>query len=205
MIVIVDYDLGNTGSVLNALSMLGRRAVLSRSKEDIKKASHIILPGVGTFAGGMCNLERLDLIQALSEAVISEKKPFLGICLGMQLCTSSGEENGIRKGLGWVQGVTRKFKVNEKEFRIPHIGWDDVAIRKDSALFRDIDRPIFYFAHSFHVVPENKEAIAGTTDYGETFVSALESDNIMGVQFHPEKSQKSGIKVLENFLNMKKI
>ena len=123
----------------------------------------------------------------------------------MQLCTSSGEENGIRKGLGWVQGVTRKFKVNEKEFRIPHIGWDDVAIRKDSALFRDIDRPIFYFAHSFHVVPENKEAIAGTTDYGETFVSALESDNIMGVQFHPEKSQKSGIKVLENFLNMKKI
>lgn len=203
MVVIVDYGMGNLFSVENALKYLGADVKISNNLDDIKNAERIILPGVGSFSDGMKNLNSLGFLDGLKEEVLRNKKPFLGICLGMQLLADEGEENGITKGLGWLPGRVRRFKVDEKKYRVPHVGWNDVAVSGDGALFKGIQNPVFYFVHSYHLVPEDPADVIAHCDYGEKFAAAVRRGNIFGTQFHPEKSQKNGLKLLENFLKFK--
>lgn len=202
MIVIIDYRMGNIRSVAKAFRKLNASFVISNKPADIKKASHLVLPGVGAFGDGMDNLKRLGLIPLLEEEVFKKKKPFLGICIGMQLLATAGKEHGNHKGLGWIKGMVRRFSVDDAQYKIPHIGWNDITIRINQPLFADIpNKSDMYFVHSFHLVPAEKEVIAATCNYGEEFVAALQKDNVFGLQFHPEKSQLQGIQVIKNFLN----
>lgn len=200
MIVIIDYGMGNVGSVKNALLFLKQEFLISNKKEDIAASSHLILPGVGAFAEGMEALEKFGLVEILGKQVLEQKKPFLGICLGMELLAATGTEGGLHEGLGWVKGQVRRFQIDEKTYPVPHIGWNDVTVPRDSVLFQDTEPNIFYFVHSYHFVAEEDARLA-MGEYGEPFAAAIEKNNIFGVQFHPEKSQKSGLKVLENFLS----
>ena len=199
-VAVVDYGMGNVGSVMNALAFLKVPALVTMESLELRRASHIILPGVGAFGEGMANLKNRGLIPLLEEARDSGK-PFLGICLGMQLLASFGEEGGRHEGLGWIPGRTRRFNVKEREFRIPHVGWNDVIPESGALLFKEVSPLIFYFVHSFVVEPDEKEVVAAYCAYGERFAAALQKENILGVQFHPEKSQKSGLAVLERFIN----
>src|SRR3989344_8315875 len=205
MVVIIDYGMGNLFSVKNALEAIGVEAKISNEPDDLRRAVQIILPGVGAFPDGMKNLKNLDIIPILEEEVLEKKKPFLGICLGAQLLAFQGEEHQLTDGLGWIKGRVRRFQVDESKFRIPHIGWNDVFPKKDNILFKNVHPPIFYFVHSYHLVPEDQSVIVATSEYGETFAAALPKENIFGVQFHPEKSQKNGLRILENFLAYKKL
>lgn len=200
--LIVNYGLGNVGSVSNALEALGYPAVLSDKAEDFSRATHIILPGVGAFDDCMRALSRRGLVPLLSREVREKKKPYLGICLGMQILSERSEEGGREQGLGWISGTVRRFRVDERRVRVPHVGWNDVAVLKESPLFTGITKPIFYFVHSYHLAPRDTAAVAGTTDYGETFVSAVAEGNMFGVQFHPEKSQRAGLDLLASFLSV---
>ena len=148
-VAIIDYGMGNMGSVLNALAYLKAPALVTRDVEEIRRASHIILPGVGAFEEGMRNLRKYGLIPILEETT-KARKPFLGICLGMQLLASVGEEGGIHTGLSLIPGRVRRFQVDEVNVRVPHIGWNDVSSSSDSVLFKNVSPPIFYFVHSFH-------------------------------------------------------
>lgn len=202
MIAIVDYGMGNIASVQNALGLLGAEGVVTARAEDFERATHIILPGVGAFPDGMRELKERGLIPLLQKEVLEKKKPFLGICLGMQLLCEKGEEGGETAGLGWIPGTTRKFNIDEKVLRLPHIGWDEVSPKADARLFSGIPSRDFYFVHSYVVEPEDKEMISATGDYGGVFAAAVQKDAIFGVQFHPEKSQKAGLTVLRNFINL---
>lgn len=194
--------MGNVGSVKNALQALGAETVVSTVSADIERASHIILPGVGSFTEGMRRLFATGLVPLLNDVVLKRKKPILGICLGMQMFAETGDEGGNSAGLGWVRGATRRLVVDETIYRLPHIGWNDVATQSNNKLFAGVKRPIFYFVHSYSLCPADGRAISGMTDYGGRFVAAIESDTIFGVQFHPEKSQEEGLLVLQNFLNI---
>jgi len=198
-VAIIDYGMGNTGSVVNALKFLKTDSLITKDQKEIADASHIILPGVGAFADGMKRLRNSGLVEMLEKEVIERKKPYLGICLGMQFLAEVGEEGGEHKGLGWIKGTTRRFQIDEKKFPVPHIGWNDVVPQKESTLLKDTEPTIFYFVHSYFLDPK-EDAIISQCEYGEPFAAAIEKGNIFGTQFHPEKSQKSGIKVLENFL-----
>lgn len=202
MITIVDYGMGNVGSVKNALDFLGVPSILSREASDLQKASHIILPGVGAFPDGMANLKKFGLLPILKAEVLEKKKPLLGICLGLQLLAEQGEEGGLHDGLGFVEGVVRRFRVDTKKFRIPHVGWNDCLPREDALLFKGISSPIFYFVHSFFLEPKDRSVVAATCTYGEEFTAAIQKENIFGTQFHPEKSQKSGVAFLKNFISV---
>lgn len=194
MIVIIDYGLGNLASVKNALDKLGIPNRISSSSKVLKKAKALILPGVGAAKQGMKNLKSMGLDKVIIEE-IEKGKPFLGICLGMQLLFKSSEEGNVNC-LGILKGTVKKFKKMKK---IPQIGWNQVDIRKDSKLLKDIkDNSYFYFVNSFYCTPKENIAI-GLTNYGETFASIVKSKNITGVQFHPEKSSKAGFQLLENF------
>ncbi|TSC58753.1 MAG: imidazole glycerol phosphate synthase subunit hisH [Parcubacteria group bacterium Greene0416_79] len=203
MIAIVDYGMGNVGSVKNALEFLGATARVSNNQNDLKQASHIILPGVGAFGDGIKNLKKRGLISVLTHEVFERKKPFLGICLGMQLLATVGEEGGTHSGLGWIPGTVRQFEIDKTKFRVPHMGWNDVSPKPEATLFTDISSRIFYFVHSFILVSEEKGSVSATCEYGEVFIASIEKGNIFGVQFHPEKSQKSGLKLLTNFLHLR--
>ncbi len=200
MIVIVDYGMGNVGSVKNALTLLGAEVVISNKKADIEQSTHIILPGVGAFGDGMRRLRESSAIGVLRREVLEKKKPFLGVCLGMQLLATKGDEGGIHEGLGWIPGNVRRFDIDENKFRVPHIGWNDVVCERESSLFSDISSPVFYFVHSYIFVPSDAATVTARCEYGEPFAAAVEMDNIRGVQFHPEKSQKSGLTLLCNFI-----
>ncbi|MDO8553030.1 MAG: imidazole glycerol phosphate synthase subunit HisH [bacterium] len=204
MIAIVDYGMGNVASVRNALALLGAEGVVTSNPEDFERATHIIFPGVGAFPDGMRELQERRLIPVLEREVLESRKPFLGICLGMQLLATRGEEGGETKGLGWVQGVARKFRIDEKNFRLPHIGWDDVSVSSECPLFAGVSSTVFYFVHSYVLEPQNKDVHVqvASCSYGETFATAIQKENIFGVQFHPEKSQKSGLLILRNFINL---
>lgn len=204
MIAIVDYGMGNIASVRNALTLLGSLGVVTSKPGDFEKATHIVFPGVGAFPDGMRELEERGLISVLEREVLGKKKPFLGICLGMQLLATMGEEGGETKGLGWIRGIARKFSIDENKFRLPHIGWDDVSISPEHPLFAGVSSPVFYFVHSYVLESRNEDVhvAAATCSYGETFTAAIQKENIFGVQFHPEKSQKSGLLVLRNFINL---
>ncbi len=203
MIVIVDYGMGNLNSILNMVKKIGTQAIISSNISDIKKASKLILPGVGAFDNGMNNLQDSEFIPLLNEKVIQNKTPILGICLGMQLLTQRSEE-GQKPGLGWIDADTVRFKFDQKqkELKIPHMRWNSISIQKKSPLFNDFYKePRFYFVHSYYVLCNNQEDILTKTRYGYDFVSSIMKDNIVGVQFHPEKSLKYGMRFFENFVN----
>lgn len=202
MLVIVDYGLGNLGSIQNMLKKIGVKATISSDSSIIQQATKLILPGVGSFAFAMNQLAELKLIEILNKKVLEEKTPILGICLGVQLFTSFSEE-GNCKGLNWIEAETVKFSFNESnEFlKIPHMGWNDVVPNKQSKLFEGMPEDSrFYFVHSYYLQPKNEQDVLLKSNYGFDFTCALEKDNIVGVQFHPEKSHKFGMQLLRNFV-----
>jgi len=201
MIVVVDYGMGNLRSVQKGFEKVGKRAVVSRDAAAVRNAERLVLPGVGAFPECMKNLARFDLIDPILEFMASGR-PFLGICLGLQLLFDESEEFGIHEGLKVVPGTVKVFD-RGMGLKIPHMGWNEVFFRKEAPIFRGIeDGSYFYFVHSFYVAPQNPDDIAAETDYGIRFTCAIARGNIFAVQFHPEKSQKNGLKILENFANL---
>ena len=202
MIVVVDYGMGNLGSIMNMLKKVEAKALLSSDIAEIEKADKLILPGVGSFDAGMNNLSTLGLIPILNKKVIEDRTPILGICLGMQLLTKRSEEGNL-PGLGWIDAETVRFKFDDVQGmknKIPHMGWNTVELVKASKLFNDMyPEPRFYFVHSYHVRCNREEDILTKTFYGYYFISSIVVGNIAGVQFHPEKSHKFGMKLLGNF------
>lgn len=214
-ITVVDYGLGNLRSVSKALELAGARVSVTSNPKEILSAQGVVLPGVGAFHRGIENLKKLGIIPSLLK-VIEEKKPFLGICLGLQLLFTESEEHAVTSGLGVIKGNVRKFT---GQVKIPHMGWNEARQVTGSQrqcaslpkgdkvtsgglrLFDNIpDNSFFYFVHSYFVEPEDKNAIIATTDYGQEFTSAVVKDNVWGVQFHPEKSADLGLAVLKNFI-----
>ena len=207
MIAIIDYDMGNLLSVLKAFEKLGAEATITRDPDAIKDASHVVLPGVGAFKDCMANLERFSLIEPIKEACASGK-PFLGICLGLQLLFDKGFEQGEHDGLGIIKGKVIRFPEPHheaaSEFKVPHMGWNTVKKRKASLLMNGIEEnEYFYFVHSYYALPEDPSIVLTTTDYGVEFASSIEKDNIMACQFHPEKSQRMGLRLLQNFIGVR--
>lgn len=204
MIVIVDYGMGNLGSIVNMFKRIGTKATISSDPEVISQATKLILPGVGAFDAGMERLASLNLIDLLTRRAMEEKIPVLGLCLGMQLMMKRSDE-GSRAGLGWFDGETVRFKFDSRQgdLKVPHMGWNQVAPCKDSPLLQlGMPTPRFYFVHSYHIVLNHAEDAAGITNYGYDFASVIERDNILGTQFHPEKSHKFGMKLLKSFAEL---
>lgn len=199
MIAVIDYGMGNLRSVQKALEKVGAQAVITDKADVILNAKKVVLPGVGAMAPAMDRLKSLGLIDPLTKTV-KEKKPFLGICLGYQLLFEQSDEGGLIKGLGLLKGQVKRFE----SLKVPHMGWNQLMLKqKNCQLFSGLENNSeTYFCHSYYVVPQDKEAIATTTEYGITFASSICSGNIFGVQFHPEKSQMTGLKLLENFVKI---
>lgn len=198
MIAIIDFGAGNLSSIANAMNFLKAEHKITKDKKDILNADKVIFPGVGHFRDAMLHINKLELSEPIKEA-IKNKKPFLGICLGMQLLFEESEESPGVKGLGVFEGKVKKFNVNLK---IPQIGWNQIKI-KDSSLFKGIKNNSYvYFVHSYYAEPSDKSIITAKTDYGTEFASAVEKDNVFAVQFHPEKSGEIGLKILENFVRL---
>ena len=196
MIGIVDYGLGNLRSVEKAFETVGHATRIIRTPQGIADADRLVLPGVGAFGRAMENLSQADLLEPLRTAV-GEGRPLLGICLGLQLFFEQSEEYGIHEGLGVFAGRVRRLP---PEVKVPHIGWNRVSIIRDDPLLHGIpDRAFFYFVQSYFVEPQAQEQVLGTTDYGVTFAAIVGSGNVYGVQFHPEKSQDAGLRLLKNF------
>ncbi|MBW6483867.1 MAG: imidazole glycerol phosphate synthase subunit HisH [Vicingaceae bacterium] len=204
MISIINYNAGNIKSIQNMLKRIGVKSTICSTAEEIEQADKLILPGVGHYDHGMKNLHQSGLIEILNKKVLKDKIPLLGICLGAQLLGNKSEE-GIEKGLGWIDMEVVKFdkKKLSSNLKIPHMSWNEIKINKYSALLEGLDdENRFYFVHSFHMQPNDKTDILTTTNYGYDFTSAVEKDNIYGVQFHPEKSHKFGMQLLTNFSNI---
>ncbi len=199
--VVVDYGMSNLDSIKRALEECGGSVSVVSRGEDLKGATHVVLPGVGAFSAGMDNLNKGDMLKYLRELVIEKGVPFLGICLGMQLLSEKGFEGGETAGIGWIKGSTKQLKKKKDDERLPHVGWDQVLYKKESSLFKDIpENTDFYFVHSYHLVCAESSDIVSYTNYCDGFIAAVQKDNIFGVQFHPEKSQKMGLRLLKNFL-----
>jgi len=201
VIAVIDYEMGNVGSVLNMLRKIRIEAKLTRDPRDLDQARGIILPGVGSFDRGMEQLRKHDLIAILTDLVVGDGKPCLGICLGMQLMCMSSEE-GKLDGLGWLRAKVVRFKFGKdvENHKIPHMGWNSVQIQKGNRLLLpNPEENRFYFVHSYHVACDEEGDIVGTTNYGYNFTSIFSKDNIYGVQFHPEKSHRFGIGLISNF------
>lgn len=202
-IVILNYGMGNLNSVKKMLDRMKVDSVISSNHEDVKNAGKIILPGVGHFAKAMSNLRELNLLDVLNEAVLIKRTPILGICLGMELMAKKSEE-GNAEGLGWFDADIIKFNVSDKiKYKIPHMGWNQIKIKKDSPLMSDIaESSEFYFVHSYHIKTYDESNILNESEYDYKFVSAIEKDNIFGVQYHPEKSHDAGSQLLKNFTKL---
>ncbi len=197
-VAIINYGMGNVASVEKAIKYLGFEPIITNNHLEIKNASFIILPGVGAFAQGIENLYELGLIEILNTEILINKKPFLGICLGMQLIASNGYEPSLTKGLGWIDGEVKK--INEPNKSIPHLGWNDISVSGNSFL-KNFDKKDFYFIHSYHFDVLNKKDIVATVNYGQNYVAAIQKENIFATQFHPEKSQSIGLELLKSFFN----
>lgn len=202
MLAVIDYGAGNLQSVLHALHHLNAEHIqLVRSADDLKGATKIILPGVGAFGQGINQLRDQNLITPLINA-IEQGIPYLGICLGMQFLFESSDEMGTHQGLGIIKGHVRRFAPHPR-LKVPHMGWNQIYVNKSSALLDGIhDDDYFYFVHSYYCVPDDPSDLLLSTHYGLQFASAIQRDNVYGVQFHPEKSQELGLKILSNFLRL---
>ena len=202
MIAIIDFDMGNVGSIRNMYKKIGVETIISNDNELIQKADKIILPGDGAFDTGMQNLKKFNLLDNLNNQVLKIKKPVLGICVGMQLMTNRSEE-GKETGLGWLDSEVIKFKLEETNLKTPHMGWNSLTVLKNEGVTLNLPEDNrFYFVHSYYIKCNNSDDIAAQTEYGQTFTSVFSSNNIYGVQFHPEKSHRFGMKILENFANL---
>lgn len=202
MLTIVDYGVGNLASIKNMLKKAGSDAVISSEESVILDAEKLILPGVGAFDTCAEKLQQSGLLSAINKKVLEQKVPVLGVCVGKQLLFE-GSEEGVLPGLGWIKGRVVKFKPQQLPagLKIPHMGWTNVTLSKPSPLFEDMyEEPRFYFVHSYHSEPANANDALLVANYGYDFVAAVEHENIIGVQFHPEKSHKFGLKLLSNFV-----
>lgn len=199
LIAIIDYGMGNLASVEKALKALGKACSVTNDINEIQNARGLILPGVGSFRQAMENLRNRKLIDVLNEQVLIKKKPFLGICLGMQLIASYGTEDGDCEGLGWIPGHVVRIEDNDR--RIPHLGWNEIQY-SENPIFQNLPDRNFYFIHSYHFVPDHKEVIIAQVPYGKDLVAGVQQDNIIAFQFHPEKSQAAGLKLLSNYFEM---
>lgn len=191
--------MGNVASVQKALNFLNIENVISNNSDIINKSGYIILPGVGSFSQGMNNLKKYGLVDLLTDQVINKKKPFLGICLGMQLLAQKGSEPHETNGMGWIEGEV--IKINTKEKRIPHLGWNSVNVI-NSRYFSDLTSLDFYFIHSYHLKVKDPAQVSSTVNYGIDIVSSVQKENIFGTQFHPEKSQSAGLQLLKSFFEI---
>ena len=204
MIAIVDYGMGNVQSVHNAFSMIGEHAEITSDASRIVEASHVVLPGVGAFGDAMANLRQRNLIEPMRAVVLERRRPFLGICLGMQLLARDSDEHGQHQGLGWFDATVRRFDVSppDRKLKVPHMGWNDVQWVQPHPMFAGLkpNEGVFYFVHSFHMHCQRTSDVVGVTSHGEDFVAAIAHDNIVATQFHPEKSQDSGLHLLQNFV-----
>lgn len=201
MITIVDYGVGNLGSILNMLKKVGAKAQTSSDPVVLRAAEKLILPGVGAFDAGMKKLNETGLVPVLNELVLDKKVPVIGLCLGMQLMTKRSEE-GTEAGLGWFDAETVRFKFGPENahLKVPHMGWNTLDIRRQHPLVADLGpEPRFYFVHSYHIVCADEAEVVANTDYGYPLAAVINRENIMGAQFHPEKSHKFGMQLLKNF------
>ena len=204
MIAVVNYGLGNVYSILNMLNKIGAKdSVLAYSPEEIEQADKIILPGVGAFDTGMELLKNSGLLSAINKHVLEEKKPLLGICLGMQMLGNSSEE-GTSLGLGYINFVNKRFSFENQILKVPHMGWDYVTVEKkeNPLVYNNITPARYYFVHSYHAICENPDNVLMSCNYGYLFAAAVSHENIYGVQFHPEKSHKYGMQLLSNFVKV---
>jgi len=204
MITIVDYGMGNLGSIRNAFQRLNIEAIITSNPSDILNAEKLILPGVGSFDRAMHNINELGLLTAMRTSVLTNHIPILGICLGMQLLSNRSEE-GEREGLGWIDAETIHFVFDNMNTnrKIPHMGWNSLnPVREDSIVSGINSEDRFYFVHSYHISDIDEKMVIGTTDYGYTFPSLIRQDNIWGIQCHPERSHRSGFKILQNFVRL---
>ena len=206
-VTIVDYQSGNISSVINSFTEVAKGKVNIEVTSDIKKiklSDKIVLPGQGSFKSCVESLKSINgLEDTLKEFVITYKKPLLGICVGLQMFADVGYEEAETKGLGWISGKVSKIDNQNGKFKLPHIGWNEINIIKDSKIFKNIkNNSHMYFVHSYEFVPEDKSVISATTDYSSNIVCSVEKENIFGTQFHPEKSDKTGLNLIQNFLNL---
>jgi imidazole glycerol-phosphate synthase subunit HisH len=202
MVTIIDYGMGNLGSIQNMFKRIGVESEITSDPVKIGKATKLLLPGVGAFDAAMERIASSGLQPILNSKVLDEKTPVLGICLGMQLLTRSSEE-GVLPGLNWIDANTRRFKFESSSLKVPHMGWNRIYGVNDSPLTRDLPpEPRFYFVHSYHVCANNNNNVVATTHYGIDFHSIIQHNNIFGAQFHPEKSHLFGMKLLENFASI---
>lgn len=198
MITIIDYGMGNLGSVFNAFHAIGVEAEITSDPTRLTHSSGIVLPGVGAFGDGMKNLKNSGFVDALNQIVIQDKRPFLGVCLGQQLLGSIGFEYGENPGLNWIPGPVQKLIATDS-LRLPHIGWNDVRVTKTDGLYKGLgDQATFYFVHTF-ALQADPSYVSGYCDYGTDFVASIEWENISATQFHPEKSHKTGLALLRNW------
>jgi imidazole glycerol-phosphate synthase subunit HisH len=206
-VTIVDYNSGNISSVINSFKEVAKDKVnieVTSDLEKIKSSDKVVLPGQGSFKSCIEALNSIKgLVDTLNEFAINSKKPLLGICVGLQMFADIGYEETETKGLGWISGKVSKINNQKNKYKLPHIGWNEINILKDSKIFKDIDNSShMYFVHSYEFIPNDKSVIAATTDYSSNIVCAVEKENIFGTQFHPEKSDKTGLKIIDNFINL---
>lgn len=199
-IVIIDFGLSNISSVYNTIIKIHKDIIVSSDKNVISKAKLLILPGIGTYKDAMTNLVRLDLVDTIIDCVKQKNIPIIGICLGMQLFSTYGDECGRTKGLNLIEGEVKKIVLENKEYRIPHVGWNEIT-HNNSSIFTGIpNNTDYYFVHSYSFVPKNENEVLAHTEYGTKIAAAIGKDNIYGFQFHPEKSQKAGLILLKNII-----
>ena len=206
-VTIVDYNSGNISSVINSFQEVAKDKVNIEVTSDlnkIKSSDKIVLPGQGSFKSCVDALNSIDgLVDTLNNFVISEKKPLFGICVGLQMFADIGYEEKETRGLGWISGKVLKIDNLNGKYKLPHIGWNEINIVKESKIFKDIEnKPHMYFVHSYEFVPKDKSVISATTDYSSNIVCSVEKENIFGTQFHPEKSDKIGLKIIDNFIKL---
>ena len=206
-VTIVDYQSGNISSVINSFTEVAKGKVNLEVTSDIKKintSDKIVLPGQGSFKSCVDSLNNIyGLVDTLKEFAITKKKPLLGICVGLQMFADIGYEEAETKGLGWISGKVSKIDNQNGKFKLPHIGWNEIEIQKESKLFKDIkNKSHMYFVHSYEFIPDDKSVISATTDYSSKIVCSIERENLFGTQFHPEKSDKTGLNIIKNFLDL---
>ena len=206
-VTIVDYKSGNISSVINSFKEVAKNKVNIEVTSDlnkIKSSDKVVLPGQGSFKSCIDGLNSINgLIDTLSEFALSNKKPLLGFCVGLQMFADVGYEEVETKGLGWISGKVSKIDNQNGKYKLPHIGWNQINIVKDSKIFKDIENNShMYFVHSYEFIPKDKSVTSATTDYSSNIVCAVEKENIFGTQFHPEKSDKNGLKIIDNFINI---